>query len=586
MQTQNGVLTVKDQFYLDGKPLRILSGAMHYFRVHPDSWHDRLTKMRACGLNTVETYVAWNFHEPKRGAYNFEGFGDIVRFVRTAAEVGLKVIVRPGPYICAEWENGGFPGWLGADTPMRLRCDDPAYLREVDRWFSVLLPKLVPLLCTHGGPILAMQIENEYGSFGNDKPYLRHIEATLRANGVDCLLLTSDGPTDLMLRGGTLPDVFKTVNFGSRAKEAFQMIRAFQPGMPPMCMEFWCGWFDHWGEPHHTRDAEDAAQVLDDMLAGGGSVNFYMFHGGTNFGFWNGANMSAEGEYQPTVTSYDYDALLDEAGNITPKYEACKRVIEKHFGPAPEMKIAAIPARDYGPVEMTQSAPLWDVLDTLAKPVHSAAPLSMEALGEAYGYVLYRTRLEGPIDALTLTIPTLRDRGWVYLDGQPLGILYRGDAREPLTITVPDGKTARLDILVENMGRVNYGTWHELPKGISGHVKLDYQCHFGWDMYALPMDTLPQAWAPATDAKGPAFFRGEFTADEAADTYLDVTGFTKGIAFVNGFNLGRYWAKGPQVRLFVPGPLLRKGGNEIVLFETEEGRAKTVALHAEGKLDP
>ena len=277
-------------FAYDGKPVRILSGAIHYFRVVPEYWRDRLLKLKACGLNTVETYVAWNMHEPEPGQFCFEGMADIARFVEIAGELGLFVIVRPGPYICAEWEFGGLPAWLLADSDIRLRCYDRSWLEKVDRFYDELMPRLKPLLCTNGGPVVAMQVENEYGSYGNDKKYLNYLKEGLIRRGIDVLLFTSDGPSDEMLRGGTLPDVYKTVNFGSRPEEGFQKLQEYQPDQPLMCTEFWNGWFDHWGEPHHTRDGKDAADVLDQMLKAGASVNFYMFHGGTNFGFRNGAN--------------------------------------------------------------------------------------------------------------------------------------------------------------------------------------------------------------------------------------------------------------------------------------------------------
>ena len=302
-----------------GREVPILSGAIHYFRVHPHYWYDRLAKLAACGFNTVETYVPWNLHEPKEGLFHFDGFRDLTGFIETADKLGLKVIIRPGPYICTEWEFGGFPAWLNRDRDMRLRCAWPPYLEKVHNWFSVLIPKLLPYLESKGGPVIAMQVENEYGSFGSDKEYLTYIRDLLIELGVDCLLCTSDGPAIQLLSGGTLPDLWMTANFGSNPEKYFAVLRQFQPDGPDMCMEYWCGWFDHWGEKHHTRDAADVADVLERMVKNGGSVNMYMFHGGTNFGFWNGANIDNEAAYCPTTTSYDYHALLSEAGDI-PRY--------------------------------------------------------------------------------------------------------------------------------------------------------------------------------------------------------------------------------------------------------------------------
>jgi beta-galactosidase len=281
-----------NEFVFNGKAIRVISGAIHYFRVLPEYWRDRLTKLKACGFNTVETYVAWNIHEPDQGKFCFEGFGDICKFIEIADELNLHVIVRPGPYICAEWEFGGLTAWLLKDSKIKLRCFNKEFLERVDAFYDELLPKLKPYLCTSGGPIIAMQVENEYGSYGNDKEYLNYLKEALIKRGIDTMLFTSDGPTDLMLESGILRDVFKTVNFGSKPEEAFNKLLEYQKDKPLMCMEFWNGWFDHWGEKHHARDASDVADVLDRMLAMGASVNFYMFHGGTNFGFMNGSNMN------------------------------------------------------------------------------------------------------------------------------------------------------------------------------------------------------------------------------------------------------------------------------------------------------
>jgi len=558
-----------------GKDVPILSGAIHYFRVHPGYWHDRLSKLAACGFNTVETYVPWNLHEPKEGQFFFDGFGDLPGFIETAGKLGLKVIIRPGPYICAEWEFGGFPGWLNQDRNMRLRCTWPPYLEKVRNWFSVLIPKLVPYLCTKGGPVIAVQVENEYGSYGSDKEYLAYLRDLLIELGVDCLLFTSDGPTIEMLSGGTLPGLWMTANFGSAPEKNFEILRQFQPGGPDMCCEFWCGWFDHWGEEHHTRDASDVADVLERMVKNGASVNMYMFHGGTNFGFWNGANVDANGQYQPTSTSYDYYALLSEAGDITPVYEACKAVLEKHFGPAPAIAVANTPKKAYGEVVLSQKYSLWG---GLGQPVVSASPLTMEELGQKYGYVLYRKTVSMPLVSrdylvkqgykMELSISGLRDRAVVYVDEQKAGVLYRNNPKETITIPLPQKDSFRLDILVENMGRVNYGRDLGYPCGITGNVRVGYNNLYGWEIYPLPLDTPPKTGSTTT-ANSPAFYRGTFNVDIVCDTFLDYKNFRKGIAYVNGFNLGRYWEIGPARTLYVPAPVLVAGENELILFETD-----------------
>ncbi|MCC6604238.1 MAG: beta-galactosidase [Anaerolineae bacterium] len=557
------------RFHLNHHPFRILSGAMHYFRIRPEQWADRLHKLRLMGLNTVETYVAWNLHEPQPGNFRFDGDLDLVAYIEQAAALGLHVIVRPGPYICAEWDLGGLPAWLLRDPAMKLRCTYPGYLDAVDRFFANLLPRLAPLQITTGGPIIAMQIENEYGSYGNEQAYLRHLEVALRNNGIDCLLFTSDGHGGEALRTGTLPHIYKTVNFGSNAGTAFARLHAHQPDAPLMCMEFWNGWFDHWGETHHTRDNEEVTAVLTEMLAADASVNFYMFHGGTNFGFMNGANHQRDGRYEPTLTSYDYDAPLNEAGDITPKFLAYREAISQ-FAPVPDEPLPP-PSRKaaYGAVALTEAVSLWDALPQLSQPVHRPTPEPMEMLGQNFGFILYRTRLDGPF-AATLSIEKVHDRAHIFANGALLGLLERENPGQSLPLDVPaDGLT--LDILVENMGRVNYGPNLHDRKGITEAVLLDEQLHFGWEIFCLPLDDLAGVPFSTTAQPGaPAFYRGTFMVEEPLDTFVVLPGWGKGNCWINGFNLGRYWRRGPQQTLYVPAPLLKTGPNEIVLFEVDE----------------
>ncbi|MBW4084164.1 beta-galactosidase family protein [Paenibacillus sp. S150] len=570
-----GMLEWRDGSYLlDGRKYRILSGAIHYFRVVPEYWEDRLLKLKSCGFNTVETYIPWNFHEPKEGEFRFDGMADVVRFVSMAGELGLRVILRPSPYICAEWEFGGLPAWL-LKQGMELRCMDRGYLEKVDRYYDVLIPLLLPLLSTSGGPVIAVQVENEYGSYGNDTAYLEYVRDGLVRRGVDCLLFTSDGPTDEMLTGGTVPGLHATVNFGSRVADSFGKYRQYRRNEPLMVMEYWLGWFDHWMKPHHVREAGDIAQVLDEMLEAGASVNLYMFHGGTNFGFYSGANHSDV--YEPTVTSYDYDAPLTEWGDITDKYTAIRRVLEKHGvpegGPLPE----PIPRRAYGSVSLEERAELLGQPGMLANGVKSVTVRPMEHFDQSYGFILYSTEVRGPREGQKLQLREVRDRAQVFLDGRLLGTVERWNP-QPLDITVPP-EGARLEILVENMGRVNYGPWLRDSKGITEGVLIDNQYQLNWTVYSLPLE--PEALEGLTfdrigaggeeqlDAASPAFYRGSFEVDEPADTFLRLDGWRKGVAWINGFNLGRYWEAGPQRTLYVPGPLLRAGLNEIILFELQ-----------------
>ncbi len=564
-----------DGFVLDGKPIRLISGAMHYFRIVPDYWEDRLRKLRACGFNAVETYVAWNLHEPREGEFVFDGIADLERFIRLAGELGLLVIVRPSPYICAEWEFGGLPSWLLVDPAMRLRCSDPRYLEKVKAYYDELMPRLKPLLCTSGGPIVAMQIENEYGSYGNDKNYLNFLRDTMIDSGMDVLLFTSDGSEDYMLQGGTLPGTLATLNFGSKPEQAFAKLRQYRPDGPLVCMEYWNGWFDHWGDKHHLRGFEDVVDVLDRILAMGASVNFYMFHGGTNFGFYNGANHIDF--YEPTVTSYDYNALLSESGETTDKYWAIREVIGRYteLPDSEEAVPAATPKRTYGEVKMTERASLFASFDRLgaeAKP--SVYPERMEELGQDYGFVWYETDLSGPQKDCEIILQEVRDRALIYIDGLYVGVVERWGC-DSVVANIPEGG-AKLGILVENMGRINYGSRLRDVKGITEGVKAGTRQYnqflFGWMNRSLPMDDLSGlAFEPIsaeTDlSEGPAFYRGMFEAETCEDTFLQLEGWAKGVAYVNGFNLGRYWEKGPQKTLYVPGPLLRKGVNELVVFE-------------------
>ncbi|QUH28654.1 glycoside hydrolase family 35 protein [Vallitalea guaymasensis] len=573
------------EFHYNGEPIRIISGAIHYFRTVPEYWEDRLKKLKACGFNTVETYVAWNIHEPKEGEFNFEGIADITRFVKTAEELGLMVIIRPGPYICAEWELGGLPSWLLKYTDIELRCYNRTYLDKVDSFYNKLLPLLKPLLCTNGGPIIAFQIENEYGSYGNDKKYLNYLREGLINRGIDVMLFTSDGPTDIMLQGGTLPEIYKTANFGSRPEEAFDKLKEYEKKGPMMCMEFWNGWFDHWGSEHHTREPQDVAKDLDSMLGMNGNVNFYMFHGGTNFGFYNGANYD-KGKLLPTTTSYDYDALLTEAGDMTEKYYAVKNTIASYFNIPDDLEVENTKKIAYGKVKMEEQAELFEHLNILSNPVENAAPLPMEKLDQNYGFTLYRTKVTGPKGNVKLTINKCNDRGIIYLDGKFQGIIDRTEQGDKKLDIIIDKEEMVLDILVENLGRVNYGTLLGEYNGITENVLLDYQQQFGWVMYPIELNNIDGIqYSNIKEQTTPCFYRGSFNIDEIADTFILMDKWKKGVVYINGFNLGRYWEKAPQRTLYVPGPLLRMGKNEVVIFELHGHDGDDVTLTDRPKFD-
>lgn len=574
--------TSSTEFLLDGHPFRILSGAMHYFRVVPEYWRDRLEKMRVFGLNTVETYVPWSLHQPRPDEFHFDAMLDIVKFIRTAEDIGLKVIVRPGPYICSEWDFGGLPSWLLKDPGMQIRCSYAPYLEAVNRFFDELLPLLAPLQSTRGGPIIAMQVENEYGSYGNDKAYLRYLVDGMRARGIDSFLFTSDGPQDAWLQGGTLPDIFKTVNFAFGAKDAFAKLREYQPEGPLMVMEFWSGWFDHWGERHHIS-ADDSGliqrslETLEEILAAGASVNFYMFHGGTNFGFMNGANCEPT-PYQADVTSYDYASPIGESGDLSPRYHGYQDILKKYVELPSPVKIRSAPKCSYGQVEFTEAAGLFESLDALSQLRQSVSPEPMEVYDQDYGFILYRTRLSGPRQG-NLRVRGLHDRAQVYLNGELVAVLDRESGNESCAVDIAND--AQLDILVENMGRVNFGPSLMDRKGITGGVLVNDQYQFGWDVYPLPLRDLTRlhfSKLPASQNEMPTFFRANLQVDEPGDTFLSLPGWRKGVVWLNGFNLGRYWQRGPQKTLYVPGPLLRKGSNELIIFEVHGCQQPVVEL--------
>lgn len=559
---------------IDGTPTQILSGTIHYFRVRPEQWRDRIGKARMMGLNTIETYLCHNLHEPHPGEFDFSGGLDFEHFLDEVAAAGLYAIVRPGPYICAEWENGGLPPWISAIPGIQLRCSNPAFLEVCDRYLNEVLPRLRKHLATAGGPVIAMQIENEYGSFGNDKKYLNHLRDLFLANRIDVPLFTSDGPSDWMIQGGTLPDVFQTLNFGSDAENAFASGRKYRPEGPDFCMEFWNGWFDHWGEQHHTRPAADAADTLDAILKNGGSVNFFVFCGGTNFGFMAGANGNGDqpGDYAPTVTSYDYDGPLSEAGDPTEKFFAFQSVIRKYHPDHPFGKPAPSPKAAYGAVPLRWSAPLFGELDRLADRRDFLKPPTMEECGQSYGFIHYRTHLNGPFSE-PLYFPEVRDRVMAFLDGRYLGTVYRNDDSRRIPLTVPDGGGV-LDLLVENTGRINYGPLvGRDQKGLLGGVGICWQLQSGFSVWNLELDNIDRvqygAFAEAENI--PAFHKGEFEIDTPCDTFLEFPG-KKGVVWINGFNLGRYWEIGPGNTLYVPAPLLKKGRNEVVVLELHQLR--------------
>ncbi|QHA04079.1 beta-galactosidase [Streptomyces broussonetiae] len=564
----------ESDFLLDGRPVRLLSGALHYFRVHEAQWRHRLAMLRAMGLNCVETYVPWNLHQPRPGTTrDVQAVG---RFLDAVREAGLWAIVRPGPYICAEWENGGLPAWLTLELGTRARTGDKHFLTHVRTWFHHLLQEIAPRQIDRGGPVLMVQVENEYGSYGSDSGYLTELAGVLRAEGITVPLFTSDGPEDHMLSGGSLPGVLATVNFGSHAREAFETLRRHRRKGPLMCMEFWCGWFDHWAGKHVVRDPGEAAGALREILESGASVNLYMAHGGTSFGGWAGANRGGalqEGPLEPDVTSYDYDAPVDEQGRPTEKFWRFREVLsEYHHEPLPEPPPHPSPLGAPTQAVLTGWAPLGDVLEALGgEETVTPVPPAFEELGVTRGLVRYEVAVPGPRQPYPLRLRGLRDLAVVYVDGVRAGVL----AEEEPELKEPVAGPARVQLWVESLGRVNYGPRLGEAKGVTGGILHERQyLHtvrargLDLDAFDAGVDTVPFGAPPGPGA--PGLYRGALTVHGAGDARLELPGWTRGFVWINGFGLGRYWSVGPQRSLYVPGPVLREGENELWVLELQE----------------
>lgn len=560
--------TQGSEFYLDGKPFVIRSGEMHYPRVPREYWRDRFKKAKAMGLNAITTYVFWNLHEPQPGKFDFSGNLDVAEFVRQANEEGLFVIVRPGPYICTEWDFGGIPAWLLREKDMKVRTSDPRFLKASDAYLKKVGEQLAPLQINRGGNILMTQVENEYGSFGEDKAYMQAIRQSIARAGFDGMLFTSDGANESQLKNGTLEGINSVINFSANdsiAKE-FQKYAAFRPNTPRMIGEYWVGWFDHWGDKHNTVSAKKVADGVDYAMSQGISFNLYMFHGGTSFGYMAGANNSSKEPYQPDVTSYDYDSPLDEAGRPTAKYYAVRDAIKKHL-PAgetlPEIsdatKFIEIPA-----FNLNESAELKDLLKN---PVVSSAPKGMEELGQNYGFVLYRRKFDTAVSG-KLEAENLHDYANVYADNKSIGTIDRRLKQNSIDVSLAKGVT--LDLLIENMGRLNFGKPFIYDrKGIFGKMLLNGTELSNWEMYSLPMNNLSKLKFSQKAKTNAVFYRGNFTINETGDTFFDARGWGKGHIFVNGHHLGRYWKIGPQMSLYCPASWLKKGVNEIIVLDTE-----------------
>ncbi|CAD5111240.1 DgyrCDS569 [Dimorphilus gyrociliatus] len=560
----------KRTFLKDSKPFRYVSGSLHYTRVPPELWKDRLTKMKYAGLDAIQTYVPWNLHEPSPGLYHFEGNADLELFLQTAADVGLLVLLRPGPYICAEWDFGGFPSWLiQQNASTVLRTSDPRFMKPAVRWLSFLYEKLKKYTYCNGGPIIMVQIENEYGSYGVcDKVYMKNLVKIAKSVlGESIVLYTTDGNVAQDLKCGTYPGVFATVDFGTgqNVSQAFQPLDQMQKG-PRVNSEFYVGWLDYWGSPHAKVSTAAIIKSLKNLLDYGASVNMYMFEGGTSFAYWNGADPP----FKVCPTSYDYDAPLSEAGDMTSKFEAIRKLLGKYKQLSPMNPVPKNSTKlNIGPVKMTKIASITDTKHiVLAKSVY---PISQEDLSQSMGFTLYRTNLSERFYQAILNVSGIRDRGYISVNG-----LYQGtvDRNENTFLNISGGKDQVLDILVENQGRINFGSQiTQNRKGLISNVTLNNRILKNWEISRVD-PLLVNAVNKSQCAKGPTVFEGVFKSPrELGDMFAYFPNWTKGQLFVNGYNLGRYWPKkGPQISLYIPSAILLSPGyhNTIRILELEE----------------
>ena len=566
-------------FELGGKPFQIIAGELHYSRIPRAYWKDRFAKARAMGLNTITTYAFWNVNEPKPGVWDFKSQNDIAAFIRDAGEAGLKVILRPGPYVCAEWDLGGYPSWLLKDRSMVLRSDDPNYIAQEKLWFQRLAQEVKPLLASNGGPIIAVQIENEYGSFGDDHTYLEGVRQSLIDSGLgNVLLYTSNPPSGI--EKGSLAGVLTAVNFGTGdAAKSFTVLSRERPDGPKMAAEYWAGWFDKWGESHHETDGKKEAAELGWMLQHGYSVSIYLFQGGTNFGWMNGADSHTGADYHPDTTSYDYDAPLDESGRPRYKYELFREAIENATHSSLPVAPVDAPIRSFAISGVKQSASLWE---NLPVPVHATKPLSFEDLDQSFGYVLYRTRLHAGQGGL-LVMNGVHSYAEVYINQKAVGSVDR--RKEETTLQLPRVRhDSELDILVENTGRVNYSRAIRTERaGLPSLVTLDGEALHEWDHFPFPMDNVAKLKFSSEPCNGPCFYQAMMSTAVPADTFLDTRSLHKGQLWMGAFeqhNVGRFWtAAGPQYFLFLPGAWMNKGETAIWWFDlTGEAGARPTSV--------
>lgn len=568
----------ESEFLLDGKPFQMISGEMHPARIPREYWRHRIRMAKAMGCNTIAVYLFWNYHEVSPGVWDFRtGNHDIAAFIRICKEEKMWVLLRPGPYVCAEWDWGGLPFYLLKIPDIKVRCMDPRYMSAVKRYVARVAAEVAPLQCDKGGPILMTQIENEYGSYGNDRTYLETLRKLWREQGITVPFYTADGPTDFMLEAGSLSGCAIGLDSGGSDGD-FEHAAKQDPHVPAFSSESYPGWLTHWMEKWQRPDTAGILREVRYLLSHKRSFNLYVVHGGTNFGFTAGANAFSPVQFQPDVTSYDYDAPIDEQGNATPKYYALRKVIGEYTGARLPEVPAAVPAMEVAPLTLAPFTSLWDHLPAA---VRSPQPRPMEDYGQHSGLTLYRTKLIGhKSGSLTITEP--HDYALVFLNGKFVDTVYRDGGKWTVKLPKSDVKDPVLDILVEGMGHINFAQYMIDRKGITDRVTLNGMTLMNWEIFGFPLNEGDIQGLKAAGGEGQAagregvFFKGMFDLNATADTYFDMSGFKKGVVWVNGHNLGRYWYVGPQQRLYCPASWLKKGKNTMIVLDLHQRQAAEV----------
>jgi len=575
--TKHDFTLSKTEFLLDGKPYQIISGEIHPARVPVEYWKHRIQMAKAMGCNTIAAYIFWNYHEVERGVFDFQtGNRNIAQFASLVQEEGMFLILRPGPYVCAEWDFGGIPSYLLSVPDIKVRCMDPRYTEAAERYIKSLANQVTDLQVTKGGPILMVQIENEYGSYGNDRTYMKWLQQVWKECGIEVPFYTSDGATPYMLEAGSLPDAAIGLDPGSNAGH-FEQATIVNPNVPSFCSELYPGWLTHWGEKWQRPDVGELVKDVKWLMDNKKSFNFYVIHGGTNFGYWAGANTAGPATYQPDVTSYDYDAPINEMGQATPKYEELRKVLAGYLPVGQKLTDvpAPMPVINFPEITLNATATVWA---NLPKAIQSPQPKPMEMFGQKGGFILYRTKLIGRKSG-KLRITELHDYATIFVDGKYVGKLDRSKAENSIELPASDSEFPQLDILVEGMGRINFAEYMIDRKGITERVSLMGMTLMNWEIFNLPFEEAylnNLKFSSEKSARPGTFFKGEFELSTVGDTYIDVSHWEKGVVWVNGHNLGRYWNIGPQFQLYCPAPWLKKGKNEIVIFDLHQLQPKTV----------